>query len=212
MIGIIRTAALSILAMSFVAHAGAADWEEGKHYQELDSKVRTASDSGIEVAEVFWYGCPHCYTFKPLIESWAEDRPDDVDYVKIPAALGQSWEPHAKAFYALEAMDELDKVHDALFEALAGERRPLNSGEALADFVAEHDVDGEEFLKNYNSFGVDSKMQKAQSKIRGARVTGTPTMIVNGKYRVTASMAGGHEAVLEVVDYLVEQERAGQAE
>lgn len=212
MIGIIRNALLSILAVSFMAQATAATFEEGKHYQELDTPVRTASDSGIEVAEVFWYGCPHCYTFKPLIESWAEDRADDVDYVKIPAALGNSWEPHAKAFYALEAMGELDKVHDALFDALAGERRPLNSGEVLADFVANHGVDGEEFLKNYNSFGVNAKMQQAQSKIRGARVTGTPTMIVNGKYRVTASMAGGHEKVLEVVDYLIEQERAGQDE
>jgi len=174
--------------------------------------VRTASDSGVEVAEVFWYGCPHCYTFKPLVESWAEDLPEDVNYVKIPAALGSSWEPHAKAFYALEAMGELDKVHDALFDALAGERRPLNSGEALADFVSGYGVDGEEFLKNYNSFGVNAKMQQAQSKIRGARVTGTPTMLVNGKYRVTASMAGSHEATLEVVDYLIEQERAGQAE
>lgn len=210
--GIIRNAALSILAMSFVVQASAATWEEGKHYQELDSPVRTASNDGIEVAEVFWYGCPHCYTFKPLIENWVENSPEYVNYVNIPAALGSSWEPHAKAFYALQTMGELDKVHDALFKALADERRPLNSGEALADFVANHDVDGEEFLKNYNSFGVNAKMQQAQSKIRGARVTGTPTMIVNGKYRITASMAGGHEAVLEVVDYLVEQERAGQGE
>ena len=212
MIRLIRNAALSILAMSFIAQASAASWEEGTHYQVLDPPVRTASDSGVEVAEVFWYGCPHCYTFKPLVESWAEDLPEDVNYVKIPAALGSSWEPHAKAFYALEAMGELDKVHDALFDALAGERRPLNSGEALADFVSGYGVDGEEFLKNYNSFGVNAKMQQAQSKIRGARVTGTPTMLVNGKYRVTASMAGSHEATLEVVDYLIEQERAGQAE
>lgn len=212
MIRLIRNAALSILAMSFIAQASAASWEEGTHYQVLDTPVRTASDSGVEVAEVFWYGCPHCYTFKPLVESWAEDLPEDVNYVKIPAALGSSWEPHAKAFYALEAMGELDKVHDALFDALAGERRPLNSGEALADFVSGYGVDDEEFLKNYNSFGVNAKMQQAQSKIRGARVTGTPTMLVNGKYRVTASMAGSHEATLEVVDYLIEQERAGQAE
>jgi thiol:disulfide interchange protein DsbA len=98
-------------------------------------------------------------------------------------------------------------VHDAFFEALAVERQQLNSGEALADFVEEYGVDGEEFLKNYNSFGVNARMQQAQSKIRGARVTGTPSVIVAGKYRVTASMAGSHEAVLDVVDYLVEQER-----
>ncbi|TGN38734.1 thiol:disulfide interchange protein DsbA/DsbL [Marinobacter confluentis] len=203
----IRTLALSLLTLVFMAQANAQSYEEGRHYVALDVPVRTASDTGIEVAEVFWYGCPHCYEFKPLIENWAENKPDDVNYVKIPAALGKSWEPHARAFYALEAMGELDKVHDALFEALAGERRPLNSGEALADFVAQYDVDGEAFLKNYNSFGVNARMQQAQSKIRGARVTGTPTVLVAGKYRVTASMAGSHEAVLDVVNYLVEQER-----
>jgi thiol:disulfide interchange protein DsbA len=193
--------------MLFLSQANAQSYQEGRHYVALDVPIRTASDTGVEVAEVFWYGCPHCYTFKPLIESWVENAPDYVNYVNIPGALGASWEHHAKAFYALEAMGELDKVHDALFDALAGERRPLNSGEALADFVANYGVDGELFLKNYNSFGVNARMQQAQSKIRGARVTGTPTMLVAGKYRVTASMAGSHEAVLDVVDYLVEQER-----
>lgn len=207
MIRTVRTLGVLMFALLFLAQANAQSYEEGRHYEALDVPVRTASDTGVEVAEVFWYGCPHCYTFKPLIESWAENAPDYVNYVKIPAALGASWEPHAKAFFAVEAMGELDKVHDAFFEALAGERRQLNSGEALADFVAEHGVDGEEFLKNYNSFGVNARMQQAQSKIRGARVTGTPTMIVAGKYRVTASMAGSHEAVLDVIDYLVEQER-----
>jgi thiol:disulfide interchange protein DsbA len=207
MTGAIRTLGVSLFALLFLAQANAQSYEEGRHYVALDVPVRTASETGVEVAEVFWYGCPHCYSFKPVVESWAENKPDYVDYVKIPAALGASWVPHAKAFYALEAMGELDKVHDALFDALAGERRPLNSGEALADFVAGYGVDGETFLKNYNSFGVNARMQQAQSKIRGARVTGTPTMLVAGKYRVTASMAGSHEAVLDVVDYLVEQEK-----
>src|SRR5690554_7484648 len=87
-------------------------------------------------------------------------------------------------------MGELDKVHDALFNALAGERRPLNSAEALADFVADYGVDAQEFVDTYNSFGVRARVQQAQSKIRGARITGTPTMLVNGKYVVSASMAG----------------------
>ena len=211
MIGSARTLVVclaTLMALSQVVHAQS--YQEGRHFVVLDTPVRTASDSGIEVAEVFWYGCPHCYAFKPLIEKWAKTIPGDVNYVQIPAALGASWVPHAKAFYALEAMGELDKVHDALFDALAGERRPLNSGEALADFVEGYGVDGETFLKNYNGFGVNARMQQAQAKIRGARVTGTPTMIVNGKYRVSASMAGSHEATLEVVDYLVAKERSAQ--
>ncbi|GAA0844688.1 thiol:disulfide interchange protein DsbA [Marinobacter szutsaonensis] len=211
MIKSLGVAALLAMAVAVTGTVSAQSWEEGVHYRKLDTPVRTASESGVEVAEVFWYGCPHCYNFKPLAEAWEANAPDYVNYVRIPAALGQSWEPHARAFYALESMGELEKAHDALFDALAGERRPLNDGESLADFVAGHGVDPEEFLKNYNSFGVNAKMQQAQAKIRGARVTGTPTMLVDGKYTVTASMAGGHEAVLKVVDYLVEKENsAGQ--
>ncbi|GGC63866.1 thiol:disulfide interchange protein DsbA/DsbL [Marinobacter halophilus] len=208
MIRTLGTVVILAFSIAFGAVAQAQSWEEGRHYRTLDNPVRTASDGGVEVAEVFWYGCPHCYTFKPLVESWADKAPDYVNFVKLPAALGQSWEPHAYAFYALDAMGELDKVHDALFTALAGERRPLNTPEALADFVSGYDVDAEEFLSNYRSFGVRARVQQAQSKIRGARITGTPTMLVNGKYVVSASMAGGHEDVLSVVDHLVEQERA----
>lgn len=202
-----RLAFLAILALGVSGLANAAQWQEGVHYNRLDTPVRTSSESGVEVAEVFWYGCPHCYNFKPLVEEWAANAPEYVNFVKIPAALGRSWEPHAYAFYALEAMGQREKVHDALFDALAGERRPLNTPEALADFVAQYGVDREAFLDHYKSFGVNARVQKAQSKIRGARITGTPTMLVNGKYTVSASMAGSHEAVLDVVDYLVAKER-----
>lgn len=204
----LRTVVLLLSAMAIFGQASAADWKEGTHYKKLDTPVHTSSDKGVEVAEVFWYGCPHCYKFKPFAEKWEANAPDYVNYVRIPAALGRSWEPHARAFYALEAMNALDKMNDAMFEALAGQHRPLNDGEALADFVAEHGLDRDEFLNNYNSFGVNARLQQAQAKIRGARVTGTPTMLVNGKYTVNASMAGGLEAMLSVVDYLVEKEHA----
>ncbi|GGE52178.1 thiol:disulfide interchange protein DsbA [Streptosporangium jomthongense] len=206
----LRTVTLLVVALAVFGQAGAADWKEGTHYKKLDTPVRTDSGSKIEVAEVFWYGCPHCYNFKPLAEDWESKAPDYVDYVRIPAALGRSWEPHARAFYALEAMNAREKLHDPLFEALAGQRRPLNDAESLADFVADHGVDRDEFLNNFKSFGVNARMQQAQSKIRGARITGTPSMLVNGKYTVSASMAGSLEAMLAVVDYLVEKEHAAQ--
>mgnify|MGYP001207347009 FL=1 len=203
------SAVLALSLLSAASLVNAQPWVAGEHYRVLDNPVRTASDNGVEVAEVFWYGCPHCYNFKPLAEAWEAEAPDYINYVKLPAALGRSWEPHAYAFYALEAMGELDKVHDALFDALAGERRPLNTPEALADFVAGYGVNAEKFLENYNSFGVRARVQQAQAKIRGARITGTTTMLVDGKYVVSASMAGSHENTLKVVEYLAEKERSG---
>lgn len=195
-------------AVAFVAPVSAETWVEGTHYQKLETPVPTDSNEKIEVAEVFWYGCPHCYRFKPFVEAWEKTLADDVKFVMLPAALGRSWEPHARAYYALEAMGSLSKVHDALFDALAGEHRSLNTPEAIADFVAGYGVDADKFIKNYNSFGVNARMQQAQSKIRGARITGVPAMLVNGKYKVSASMAGSFEATLKVVNYLISEERS----
>ncbi|HLT13051.1 MAG TPA: thiol:disulfide interchange protein DsbA/DsbL [Marinobacter sp.] len=204
-LSLVATMAVS-LALSSMANAET--WENGVHYRTLNNPVNTSSEDGVEVAEVFWYGCPHCYNFKPLAEAWEESAPDYVNYVRLPAVLGDSWAPHAIAFYALESMGELDKVHDALFDALAGERRPLNSAESLADFVADHGVDAEAFVDAYNSFAVHSRVRQAQTRIMGAQITGTPAMLVNGKYVVSASMANGHENVLKVVEHLVEKEHA----
>jgi thiol:disulfide interchange protein DsbA len=202
-------AALCLLAvMAFGAHAQTPQWEEGQHYRELDTPVTTSSRDKIEVAEVFWYGCPHCFSFKPLIEAWEQDIADDVSFELIPAALGRTWESHARAFYTLQALGKLDETHDAMFNALARDRKELTDVESLADFVAQHGVDRDAFVKTFNSFGVNAKMQQASAKIRGARITGVPAMLVNGKYVVSASGAGSHEKMLEVVDYLVEKERS----
>jgi len=184
-------------------------WEEGTHYTRLDSPVGTDHPEKIVVAEVFWYGCPHCYRFKPLVESWAEKQPEDVKFVHWPAALNPSWAPHARAFIVAKSLGVLDKVHDPLFKALAGERRQdLNSQEGLAAFFAEHGVDAEKFNRAWNSFGVNAIFDKLQSRIRGARVTGTPALIVDGRYVISARQAGNFDNMLKVADHLVEKERA----
>lgn len=205
---IVRAAVLLLALVSFGVQAQSPEFREGEHYRTLSNPVPTNSGDRIEVAEVFWYGCPHCYSFKPLIESWEKDLPEDVEFELLPAALGQSWEPHARAFYTVKALDKFEQTHDPLFDALARDRKPLNDADSLADFLSEHGVDPEKFVKTFNSFGVNAKMQQAQARIRGARITGVPAMLVNGKYVVSASLAGSHEKMLEVVDYLIEQERA----
>lgn len=204
----LKAALCLLLASSFSVQAET-QWQEGQHYERLDTPVRTADANTIEVVEVFWYGCPHCYRFKPVVEGWAAELPEDVSFSLMPAALGQAWVPHAMAFYALDAIGQLNTAtNDALFNALAGERRQLNTPEALADFLADYGVNRDEFLKAFESFGVNARFQQAQSKIRGARITGVPAMLVNGKYKVSGSSAGGHEQMIEVVNYLIEQERA----
>ncbi|WP_111496928.1 MULTISPECIES: thiol:disulfide interchange protein DsbA/DsbL [Marinobacter] len=197
----------ALLLLPLAATVQAAEWQEGKDYQRLDSPIPTRNPDHIEVTEVFWYGCPHCYAFKPLIENWAAQKPSDVDFVLVPAALGRLWEVHARAFYTTQALDVLSKTHDAMFDALARDHKRLTSAEDIGEFLTDYGVDKDRFVKTFNSFGVNAKMQQAQSFVRAARITGVPTMIVNGKYKVTASMAGSHENMIKVIDYLVEKER-----
>lgn len=182
-------------------------WEAGKHYEVLKYPVRVEQPGKIEVAEVFWYGCPHCRSFKPMIEAWEKGLADDVNFLYMPAALGRSWEIHARAFYAAEALGVFDKTHDALFEALAKNPHGLANEDQLAAFFVEQGVEEAQFRKAFKSFGVNARLEQAQSKIRGAMLTGVPALLINGKYKTSASMAGSLENVLKVADFLIEQER-----
>lgn len=211
--GILRQLSAGLIAATLAFSASAQDaWQEGTHYQRLAHEVSASSGDGIEVVEIFWYGCGYCLEFEPYVQAWKEDMADDVNFIYLPAPMSRAAAEHAKAFYASEALDARDKTHDAFFQALAGERKSLNSASELADFVAEQGVDRDAFLKAYNSFGVKAQMERAMSVLRGAQVTGTPTVLVAGKYRTSPGMAGGYEEALAVVSYLVEKERETDAE
>lgn len=211
--GILRQLTTGVIAATIAFSAAAqGQWEEGKHYQRLPSEVSASSGEGIEVAEVFWYGCGYCLEFEPHVQAWKEDMADDINFVYLPAPMNRAAAEHAKAFYASEALDAREQTHDAFYQALAADRRNLTSASDLADLVAEQGVDREAFLKAFNGFGVKAQTQRAMSVLRGAQVQGTPTMLVAGKYRTSPSMAGGYEEALAVVDYLVEKEREEGAE
>lgn len=197
----------AMLLLPMAAWVNAADFVAGKDYEVMSNPLPTRNADEIEVAEVFWYGCPHCYAFKPFIEAWEKSKADDVDFEMLPAALGRSWEVHARAYYTLQALGVLDKTNSAMFDALARDHKQLNTPEAIGAFLTDYGVDKDAFVKAFDSFGVNAKMQQAQSRVRAARITGVPTVIVNGKYKVSASTAGGHEQMIEVIDYLVAKER-----
>lgn len=183
-------------------------YKAGEHYVVLSQPVKTRDPNKVEVVELFWYGCSHCYTFEPMIEKWAAGLADDVDFWQSPAMWNDAMVVHARAFYAAKTLGILDKMHTPLFKALNVERRRLASEDELADFFAEHDVDREKFKKAYNSFSVTSGVRLADSRARSYKITGTPEIVVNGKYRVDAKMAGGQQQMLDIADFLVAKERA----
>ena len=181
---------------------------EGK-YQKLSSPQATSDPDKIEVVEVFWYGCPHCNSFQPYIHPWSTKIADDVAFVRMPAIFRDSWEAHARAYYTSNALNALDQTHSQLFDAIHQGGRPLNSKKSLQAFFSENGIAAEEFDKFYESFGVDSDIRRSKVMVARYGIRGVPAVIVNGKYRVSASMAGGYKEMLNVIDALVEIERAG---
>ncbi len=179
----------------------------GKHYAIIDTPVTTSDKDKIEVVEVFWYGCSHCYNFEPLINAWKKVQPEDVNFVPYPGIWNATMQTHARMFFTAQALDVLDKVHTPIFQALVMERKRLSSPQEIENLFANYGVDREKFKAAYNSFGVTSKTKNAVKRSQQYKITGTPEMIVNGKYRVSASMSGGQAEMLKVVDFLVAKER-----
>ncbi len=203
---LLTTVALSLLATL----AWAEEYRAGVDYFELPFPVKTASADKIEVTEAFGYPCPHCNTFEPLLEKWRAQQADDVEFVGLPVVFGRSWEPLARAYYVAELSGKVAETHQAMFDAVHLHRKRFSGPKALSEFYAPLGIEPEKFNKLYDSFAVNMKLKQGDSKLRSYEITGVPAMVVNGKYRVTAQSAGGHKQMLEVVDYLVKQERAAR--
>ena len=198
--------ALPLMALSALAE----EWVEGEHYDVITPALRGKSDK-IEVTEFFWYGCTHCYSFEPQIAQWKKSLDDDVVVVGSPAIWNALMEVHAKAFYAAQVLGVLDKVHMPLFQAINVDRRRLDSEDELAALFAASGVARENFQKAFNSFGVGSQVRQADSRARAARITGTPEMMVAGKYRISTRKAGSQANMLKLATFLIEKERAARA-
>lgn len=205
-----RLLALLALLLPLSLHAAPpAAFVEGTHYMRLPEPVRTADPARIEVVEVFWYGCVHCFHFDPLLAKWQSTLAKDVDFHRSPAMWNKPMAIHAQAFYAAQALGILDKMHDPLFRALNVDRKRLDTEDELAAFFAANGgVSEEAFRKAFNSFGVQASVKQADARARSYRVSGTPEVIVNGKYSVSARTAGSPEAMIQVMDFLIAKERS----
>ncbi len=181
-------------------------FKEGVHYDRLPQDVPTLDRSKVEVNEMFWYGCPHCYNLEPLILPWSKQMVEGAYFTKTPAMFSAIWKTHAQLFYTVRALELGDEVDVAIFDAYHQGGNQLDTPEKMAAFLKPYGVTAEQFSSAFNSFGVKNEMQQAYAKARGYQIRGVPAVIVNGKYRVTGQSAGSNAKMLEVVDYLVDKE------
>ena len=200
------------------AETESAVYEAGKHYEVLPQPVPTSSPDHIEVAEVFWYGCSHCFTFESLVSDWKKSLAEDTRFVGVPAVWHPDMALHAKAYFTAKALKVLDKVHLPIFEAMNIDKKKLKTEEEIAAIFVAQGVSAENFSKTFNSWGIAQQVKLYESKQRGYRTKGTPELVVNGKYRISTrrtddpnqALAGGQAGMLKVATFLIEKERQAQ--
>lgn len=197
---------LCLLLGSHMAMAQEDKYQEGVHYFKLDQAQPYTGV--VEITEIFSYACSHCNTFEPYVQNWKKSLPENVKFNRIPVVFGnRTWEMMARGYIAAEMMGIVEESHVALMDAIWKQRRQFRSLDQLADFYAGFGVEKDAFLANYQSFAADSQLRKSQRDVLQFGIQGTPSMVVNRKYRVISSKdVTSFEAILDVVDFLVEKE------
>ena len=193
-----------ILTLSLLvgAQTAAQEIESGVNYHRLNTAQPVHTGDNIEVLELFWYRCPHCYRLEPYLKQWLKNKPEFVEFVRMPAILNQTWAFDARVYYTLVALDLVDKLHEPYFDAIHKERKRIVNVEQFANWAAEHGVDRNSVLDTFTSFGVDSMVSHALDMTPRYETDGVPTIIIDGKYRSKVSLAGGHNELIDLINHL----------
>jgi len=202
-----KTFAVFALLFFFAGIIQAQTFEEGKHYKRID-KSKTLGNDKIEVVEFFMYGCPHCYSFEPYLNNWEKGKPTDVEFIRVPATFNALSTLHARAYYALQLLDAREKIHPKFFSEIHNNKNIMRTVDDLAVFVEKYGVERSEFIDAMNSFAVEGNIRKATKLVKEYDISGVPAVAVNGKYLISASMAGSYDNMVKIIDYLIKKESA----
>src|SRR5690606_12245031 len=188
----------------------------GTHYRRLSPTQRTmvADADHVEVTEAFWYGCQHCYAAEPFFQRWLESKPDYVTFVRLPITWDRVPIVHARLYYTVEALEKLDEMHTAIFDAIhkdPSNRKTLLDEQELVEFFGQFGVSAERFREVWNSQSIlEVKLPRAFEFMQRYEVDGVPAVIINGKYTTSVTEAGSHEALFELIDELAAAEHEGE--
>ena len=185
-------------------------WVEGQHYQTLTPPVAVGRGNDVVVTEFFWYGCGHCYTFEPMLTAWGKQLPEGASVQPSPAVWNDPMRMHAKAYFIAEALGVKETLHTVIFDAMHVQRKRLVSRLELRDLFEDNGVSPAQFDKAFDSFGVDSQVRQADARARSAKISGTPSLMVAGKYLVETRAAGSQTNMLEIARFLVDKELAAR--
>lgn len=204
-----------IASFGFIAATAAAAPNapvEGVEYQRLPQAQPTDTGKKVEVLEFFWYNCPHCHAFEPYLADWAKKQGERVVVKRVPVGFRESFVPQQKLYFTLEAMNRLD-LHKVVFDTIHGKRQKLDREDQIMAFIDKQDIDKKKFVDTYNSFTVQSKVNRVRQLQEAFRIDGVPTVAIDGQYVTSPSIVGQsmrgapedmlNNATLQVMDALV---------
>ena len=202
-----RKITLSFFALIFIVTGNVqAAFDEGIEYRAIKPAVPTQSGKKIEVVELFWYGCPHCFRLEPRIKQWKKTKPANVEFIRIPAIFNKRWELHAKAFYTAEVLGVLDKIHTPLFDEIHVKKKHLHKKSDIKAFFIKHGVKAKDFDNTFDSFMVNIRVNRAKDLTKRYGIDGVPSLVVNGKYLTDGPMSSGHANLMKMLDFLIKKE------
>ncbi|GAA0779219.1 thiol:disulfide interchange protein DsbA/DsbL [Castellaniella ginsengisoli] len=190
-----------VLGLAALAMAPAA---QAAPYDTLDPVQPSDTPGKVEVLEFFFYTCPHCDRIEPLVEKWRKTLPDDVVFKSVPVAFNASMRDMQKLYYTLEALDRLD-LHPQVFKAIHEQGKDLTQAKGIIDWAVGQGLDRQVFTDTFNSFGVQTKVVRADELTKSYRIEGTPTLAIGGRYLTSPSNTGTYQGAIDEADKLVKQ-------
>lgn len=200
------SAALATLGFCLALVAGAAEMKEGLDFRVINPPLAAPKDK-IEVTEFFWYGCPHCFDFEPVLAAWVRKLPANVSFRRVPAiSANDKWLPAARLYYTLEAMNLVEKLHSDVFIAIHVDRQRFDEEKILLEWVTKRGVDARKFSEAWSSSAVQSRLRQARELSQASGLSGVPAVMVQGRY--LALTQGNYQDLLASIEQIVERVRA----
>ena len=204
-----------IAALPSAGQLPAGKWVPGTHYKVIAPAQPTNVGPGkVEVIEMFWYGCPHCFALDPVLDSWRKNKAAYVEFVRVPIMWGEVHRAHARLFYTLQALGKLEALHGNVFAEIHQNNNllfvandPLATQRAQLQFAKDNGISDADFMKAYNSFAVQTNLQEADDLARRYRIDAVPTFVIAGKYQTDMGQAGGETNLLQLINDLAASEK-----
>ncbi|SEM85050.1 thiol:disulfide interchange protein DsbA/DsbL [Nitrosomonas marina] len=179
----------------------------GRDYKILQNPQPTQNNERIEVIEFFWYGCPHCNSLHPHIKTWLKNKPDDVDFRYVPAIFRNNWIPGAKTFYTIVAMNELETMHDRVYDAIHRDKIDLSDESVLFNWIDRQGIDKDKFINIYQSFTIQNQVARTNQMMRQYQLTGVPAFVVEGQYLTSGKKGGTPQDTMQTLNAVIDMVR-----